>query len=107
MYFAGAVHDYFSGMLSVRDGGKSIPEVVGSFLGMPARQIMRVFSTILLVLVGVVFVLGPAKLLANLTGINVQVLVAGIFVYYFVATILPIDKIIGRIYPGSRVDQKI
>ncbi len=97
--FAGAVHDYFSGMLSVRSKGASIPEVVGEFMGMPARQIMRVFSVILLVLVGVVFVLGPAKLLANMTGLNVQLLVACIFVYYFLATILPIDKIIGRLYP--------
>ena len=97
--FAGAVHDYFSGMLSVRSKGGSIPEVVGDFLGMPARQIMRVFSVILLVLVGVVFILGPAKLLGNLTGINVQVLVTCIFGYYFLATILPIDKIIGRLYP--------
>lgn len=97
--FGGAVHDYFSGMLSVRGGGKSIPEVVGDIMGMPARQIMRVFSVVLLLLVGVVFILGPAKLLSNLTGVNVQVLVGCIFLYYFLATILPIDKIIGRLYP--------
>ncbi|CAG0907903.1 unnamed protein product [Cyprideis torosa] len=97
--FGGAVHDYFSGMLSVRSGGKSIPEVVGDIMGMPARQALRLFSVVLLVLVGVVFILGPAKLLANLTGFNVQLLVACIFVYYFLATILPIDKIIGRLYP--------
>ena len=97
--FGGAVHDYFSGMLSIRGGGKSIPEVVGDIMGMPARQIMRVFSVVLLLLVGVVFILGPAKLLSNLTGVNVQVLVGCIFLYYFLATILPIDKIIGRLYP--------
>lgn len=97
--FGGAVHDYFSGMLSVRSNGQSIPEVVGDFLGMPARQVMRLFSIILLLLVGVVFVLGPAKLLHNMTGINTQILVGIIFVYYFAATILPIDKIIGRLYP--------
>lgn len=97
--FAGAVHDYFSGMLSVRTDGKSIPEVVGDFLGMPARQVMRVFSVLLLLLVGVVFILGPAKLLHNLTGLHTQVLVGLIFVYYFIATILPIDKLIGRLYP--------
>ncbi len=97
--FGGAVHDFFSGMLSVRTNGESIPEVVGDFMGMPARQVMRVFAVLLLVLVGVVFVLGPAKLLNNLIGVNTQVLVACIFVYYFVATILPIDKIIGRLYP--------
>lgn len=97
--FAGAVHDFFSGMLSVRSKGQSIPEVVGDFLGMPARQVMRLFSVILLLLVGVVFVLGPAKLLTKLTGFNTQVLVGVIFLYYFAATILPIDKIIGRLYP--------
>ncbi len=97
--FAGAVHDYFSGMLSVRAGGESIPEVVGDFMGMTARQAMRVFSVVLLVLVGVVFILGPAKLLSKLLGMNVQLLVAMIFAYYFLATILPIDKIIGRLYP--------
>lgn len=97
--FGGAVHDFFSGMLSVRSKGQSIPEVVGDFLGMPARQVMRLFSVILLLLVGVVFVLGPAKLLSSMTGINTQILVGLIFLYYFAATILPIDKIIGRLYP--------
>lgn len=97
--FAGAVHDYFSGMLSVRNQGASIPEVVGNYLGMTARQIMRLFSVILLLLVGVVFILGPAKLLANMSGMNVQLWVGLIFVYYFLATILPIDKIIGQLYP--------
>jgi carbon starvation protein CstA len=97
--FGGAVHDYFSGMLSVRSGGKSIPEVVGDIMGMPARQALRIFSIILLLLVGVVFILGPAKLLSNLTGFNLQLLIGCIFLYYFMATILPIDKIIGRLYP--------
>nr|WP_321524471.1 carbon starvation protein A [uncultured Cohaesibacter sp.] len=96
---AGGVHDYFSGMLSVRSGGKSIPEVVGDEMGSFARQTMRVFSVILLVLVGVVFISGPAALLRNITGINMQLLIGIIFVYYFAATILPIDKIIGRLYP--------
>ncbi|NPA94722.1 MAG: carbon starvation protein A [Thermodesulfobacteria bacterium] len=97
--FAGGVHDYFSGMLSVRSGGESIPEVVGDFMGMTARQAMRVFSVVLLVLVGVVFILGPAKLLHNLSGWNLQLLIGLIFAYYFIATILPIDKVIGRLYP--------
>jgi len=97
--FGGAVHDCFSGMLSIRNNGASIPEVVGEYLGMPARHVMRLFSFILLMLVGVVFVLSPAKLLNGLTGINTGLLVACIFGYYFLATILPIDKIIGRIYP--------
>ncbi len=103
--FAGGVHDFFSGMLSVRSSGKSIPEVVGDALGMPARHVMRLFSIILLVLVGVVFVLAPAKLLNQLftqrLGLSwgVELFVFIIFFYYFIATVLPIDKIIGRFYP--------
>lgn len=97
--FAGGVHDYFSGMLSIRHNGDSIPEVVGNTLGNAARQFMRVFSIILLLLVGIVFVSSPAQLLTNLTGIPMGILVAVIFCYYFIATILPVDKIIGRIYP--------
>ncbi len=97
--FAGGVHDFLSGMLSIRDKGKNIPEIVGDALGMPARQVVRVFSIILLVLVGVVFVLGPAKLLNELTKIDLNLLIIIIFIYYFLATILPIDKIIGMVYP--------
>ncbi|MEG6506058.1 carbon starvation CstA family protein [Nitratidesulfovibrio sp. 1201_IL3209] len=97
--FAGAVHDYFSGMLSVRYDGKSVPDVVGYNLGNGFKQFMRFFSVVLLLLVGVVFVTGPAKLLDNLTGWGLMVWVVIIFAYYFLATILPIDKIIGRIYP--------
>ncbi|MGE4292174.1 MAG: carbon starvation protein A [Desulfovibrio sp.] len=98
--FAGAVHDYFSGMLSVRNKGASIPEVVGDYMGMSARQVMRVFSFVLLMLVGVVFVLSPAKLLHGIVPeIATGWFVAAIFLYYFLATILPIDKIIGRFYP--------
>ena len=97
--FGGAVHDYFSGMLSIRSGGKSIPDVVGLQLGNGFKQFMRLFSIVLLLLVGVVFVLGPAKLLGNLTGWAVPAWVAIIFAYYFLATILPVDKIIGRLYP--------
>lgn len=97
--FGGAVHDYFSGMLSVRYNGQSVPDVVGHNLGNGFKQFMRVFSVILLILVGVVFFLGPAELIQSLTGINIKVLIAIIIAYYFLATILPIDKIIGRIYP--------
>ncbi|TYO98127.1 carbon starvation protein CstA [Geothermobacter ehrlichii] len=97
--FGGAVHDYFSGMLSLRHEGKSVPDVVGDQLGSFFRQFMRIFSIVLLLLVGVVFVLGPAKLLGNLSGWTAPVWVAVIFAYYFLATILPIQKIIGRIYP--------
>ena len=97
--FAGAVHDYFSGMLSIRNRGESIPDVVGYELGNGFKQFMRAFSIVLLVLVGVVFVLGPAKLLAQLSGLSAPWWTAIVFGYYFLATLLPIDKIIGRLYP--------
>jgi len=97
--FAGAVHDYFSGMLSVRHDGASIPEVVGQYLGKGFKNFMRVFSVILLVLVGVVFVTGPASILKGLTGMNITVLIYIIFAYYLIATMVPIDKLIGKIYP--------
>jgi len=97
--FAGGVHDYFSGMLSVRHDGASIPEVVGKYLGKGFQNFMRVFSVILLILVGVVFVTGPAGILKGLTGMNFELLVYIIFAYYILATMLPIDKLIGKIYP--------
>lgn len=97
--FIGAVHDYFSGMLSVRHGGASIPEIVGQYLGIGAKRFMRVFALILMILVGVVFVKGPANILTSLTGMNVNILIVLIFIYYILATLFPIDKIIGKIYP--------
>ncbi len=97
--FAGAVHDYFSGMLSIRHGGSSIPEIVGFYLGDKVKQIMRVFTVVLLLLVGVVFVMGPAGLLSNITGMNSTIWVGIIIVYYLLATVLPVDKLIGKIYP--------
>lgn len=97
--FAGGVHDYFSGMLSVRHDGASIPEVVGKYLGPGFKQFMRGFSVILLILTGVVFIIGPAGLLNTLTGYNKVVWIYVIFIYYILATMLPIDKIIGKIYP--------
>ena len=101
--FAGAVHDYFSGMLSIRHQGKSIPEIVGHYLDENARKFMRGFSIVLLVLVGVVFMMGPAGLLANLggTGVfaNTSFWLGIILCYYFVATVLPVDKVIAKIYP--------
>jgi carbon starvation protein CstA len=101
--FAGAVHDYFSGMLSLRNDGASISEIVGKYLGKTPRYIMRVFSVVLLVLVGVVFVTSPALILKNMISPDSQtvyyICLAVIIIYYIVATILPIDKIIGRIYP--------
>ncbi|PSJ45686.1 carbon starvation protein A [Zobellella endophytica] len=97
--FAGAVHDYFSGMLSVRARGASVPTVVGQQLGSFAKHFMNIFAVLLLLLVGVVFVLGPAKLLGDLSGTTVAAWVAAIFAYYIIATLVPIDKIIGRLYP--------
>lgn len=99
--FAGAAHDYLAGMLSMRHGGESLPETIGRYLGLPAKQIMRVFSLLLMILVGVVFLSGPADLLANLTPekLNAEFWLSIIFIYYLLATLLPIDKIIGRIYP--------
>ncbi|MDR1314869.1 MAG: carbon starvation protein A, partial [Deltaproteobacteria bacterium] len=98
---AGAVHDYFSGMMSLRYAGQSVPDVIGYTLGNGFKQFMRVFSLVLLVLVGVVFVSAPAGMLAVLTPdwMNLTFWVAIIFVYYFLATILPIDVIIAKIYP--------
>ena len=65
--FAGAVHDFFSGTLSIRNGGESLPEIVGRFLGSKTKKVMCVFTLILMVLVGAVFVSGPAELLAGMT----------------------------------------
>ena len=97
--FAGAVHDYLSGMISIRHDGASISEIIGDYLGNSARQVMRVFSLILLILVGTVFMTGPAQLLSNLTSLSTNVWLIIIIAYYFLATILPVDKIIGRLYP--------
>lgn len=99
--FAGAVHDYLSGMLSVRNNGLSITEIIGIYLGKVAKQVMRVFIIVLMVLVGAVFISGPAGILANLTPktLDFTFWVWVIFIYYILATLLPIDKIIGKIYP--------
>ena len=101
--FGGAVHDYFSGMLSLRNGGAGLPELIGKYLGRHAKSVMLCFSVLLLVLVGAVFVYSPAVILKDLAGngsSSAFMIWAGvIFVYYIIATMLPIDKIIGRIYP--------
>ena len=97
--FIGSVHDYFSGMLSIRHQGASIPEVVGMYLGKGTKNFMRVFAVALMIIVGVVFVKGPAAILHGITGVNVSLLVIGIFIYYLMATLIPIDKLIGKIYP--------
>ncbi len=97
--FAGAVHDYLSGMLSVRHGGVGLPELVGYYLGDNTKKVMLVFTVLLLVMVGAVFVYSPSIILGDLTHWNVMLWVAVIFIYYIIATMMPIDKIIGRIYP--------
>jgi carbon starvation protein CstA len=99
--FAGGVHDYFSGMLSVKHGGKSISEVCGIYLGPISKGLMRVFTVLLMIIVGAVFLLGPAKILAdlNFNTLNVKIWVFIILGYYVLSTILPIDKLIGRLYP--------
>lgn len=97
--FMGATHDYFSGMLSIRHGGASIPEIVGKYLGKGFQNFLRVFTLLLLIFVGVAFVSGPAGLLANLTKGGLTIWLYVIFAYYLIATLLPINKIIGRIYP--------
>ena len=102
--FAGSVHDYFSGMICIRQGGISLPEIVGNELGNTMRVVMRLVSLVLLVLVGTVFVTTPAALLDNMVpdqgwlwGNTFWVVI--ILCYYLLATFLPIDKLIGRIYP--------
>ena len=106
--FAGAVHDYFAGMLSERNNGASISEVTGIYLGHTMKNVMRVFSVILLIMVGTVFAVGPAGLLVTLfknsgveSGVVVQATfwLAIILIYYFIATFISVDKVIGRIYP--------
>ena len=99
--FGGAVHDFISAMMSVRAGGMSLPELVGRELGPVAKQIMRVVSVFLLVLVGAGFVLTPAALLDGMTPdwANRWMWIAVIFIYYMTATLLPIGKLIGRFYP--------
>ena len=96
--FAGAMHDYMSGMLSIRHGGAGLPELVGKYLGGTTRKVMLVFSVLLLMMVGVVFVYSPAIILESISGSKMFWIIA-IFVYYIIATLLPIDKIIGKVYP--------
>ena len=99
--FAGAVHDYMCGMLSMRNKGASISEITGKYLGKGMLQVMRVFSVILLVMCGVVFTTGPAGLLAMLTPekLDATFWLWVVMIYYLVATFVPIDKVIGKIYP--------
>ena len=99
--FAGAVHDYFSGMLSVRHDGLSISEIVGIYLGPKVKHFMRFFTVILLIFVGTVFLVGPAKIIDGMMGNawGVWIWVSIILVYYILSTLLPIDKLISKLYP--------
>ena len=105
--FAGSVHDYFSGMLSERNEGASISEITGIYLGSGMKNVMRVFSVVLLVMVGTVFAVGPAGLLqllftnAGMTNIltNKMFWLIIILIYYFIATFISVDKVIGKVYP--------
>lgn len=96
--FAGAVHDYFTGMLSMRNGGCDLPELVRKYLGGGASKVLLVFAVFLLVMLGTVFVYSPAEILHGIWG-STTLWIVLIFAYYVVATMLPIDKIIGKVYP--------
>ena len=105
--FAGATHDYLSGMLSIRNGGANLPEIIGKYLGNATKQIMLIFSVFLLMMVGAVFVFSPAKILGDMwepvfftDNFGPYIFwISIVFIYYIVATMMPIDKIIGRVYP--------
>ena len=96
--FAGATHDYLSGMLSMRNEGVGLPELIGKYLGKTTKSVMLVFTVLLLIMVGTVFVYSPAVILHTMGG-DTMMWVAIIFFYYIIATMLPIDKIIGKVYP--------
>lgn len=101
--FAGATHDCLSGAISMRKGGIGLPEMVGEYLGPNYRKVMLIFSVLLLIMVGAVFVLSPATLIAGMMpadmGDTLLWWIILIFIYYIIATMMPVDKIIGRIYP--------
>jgi carbon starvation protein CstA len=97
--FIGAMHDYLSGIISIRNGGKSLPEMIGKYLGNGMHKLSLMVIPILMILVGAVFIVTPSQILTDKTDIPYLTWVGIIIVYYFIATILPIDKIIGKIYP--------
>lgn len=97
--FMGAMHDYLSGVISLRNDGHSLPEIIGKYLGRGMHRFALVMIPILMVLVGGVFIVTPAKVLTSMTDMPYLVWVGIIIIYYFVATVLPVDKIIGKIYP--------
>ncbi|MFI3322980.1 MAG: carbon starvation CstA family protein [Rikenellaceae bacterium] len=97
--FLGAVQDFAAGVISLRNDGINFPDVVGKYLGISVKHTMRIFTLILMILVGTVFMSGPADVLSGYTGLDKTVWLIIIFAYYMLATLLPIDKIIGKIYP--------
>ena len=97
--FIGAMHDYLSGVISLRNGGQSLPDIIGKYLGKGMHKFTLLVIPILMILVGAVFIVTPSQILTDNTDIPYMVWVVVIIVYYFIATILPIDKIIGKIYP--------
>ena len=97
--FIGAMHDYLSGVISLRNGGQSLPDIIGKYLGKGMHKFTLLVIPILMILVGAVFIVTPSQILTDKTDIPYLVWVVVIIVYYFIATILPIDKIIGKIYP--------
>ena len=97
--FMGAMHDFMAGVISLRNGGQSLPEIIGKYLGGGMHKFTLVVIPVLMILVGAVFIVTPSQILTDKTDIPYLVWVAIIIVYYFVATVLPIDKIIGKIYP--------
>ncbi len=96
--FGGAVHDYMSGMISMRNGGASLPDLTGKYLGRVARAVLMVVTVALLLVAGVVFIYSPAVILSSFWG-DMTLWVVIIFCYYILATMLPISKVIGRVYP--------
>lgn len=97
--FMGAVHDFFAGMMSIESSGANMPDITGKYLGKTMKGVMNVVVAFLLLAVGVSFVTGPSDLIASLTGVNKEIWLYVIFAYYLMATLLPIDKIIGTVYP--------
>lgn len=95
----GAMHDYMSGVVSLRNDGKSLSEIIGKYLGGGMHKLTTVVIPLLMVLVGGVFIVTPSQILTDKTDLPYMAWVSIIIVYYFVATVLPIDKIIGKIYP--------
>lgn len=97
--FAGAVHDYFSGMLSLRHKGEQFPNLVGRYLGNGMKAFINILSIVLMILVAAAFTASPAQLISSITPLNFTVSLLIVFAYFILAAVLPINKIIGRIYP--------